>query len=377
MFKVLMTGASNIGKAGVATVVFRLGQAMEKDIVQVSYLAQRGVPDSKYKKMIEDRGGKLYTMASNQGNKIKRMLNIIKWVESVYKADNFDIVHINTDTAYLAAIYLWLAKRAGITKIVCHCHSTMVDENNRLVRGLKVLMHKICCGYVRKNSDLKLACSANAGKWLFKNDEVTVIPNGFDVDRFKYDEDKREKYRRELGIDGKFVICSVGRLAYQKNLLFTIDIYKEILKRENNSVLLFIGEGELRKEIENYVSDTGLSFEQVVLLGNRNDIPELLSASDVFLLPSRFEGLGIVYMEAQASGMPVFASDQVPDETFVTNLIHKINLTDSTEQWAMKIMEHRHDDRKEVREEIKKKKYDIHAAAMMLQKKYMELRGTD
>ena len=82
-------------------------------------------------------------------------------------------------------------------------------------------------------------------------------------------------------------------------------------------------------------------------------------------------------MEAQASGMPVFASDQVPDETFVTNLIHKINLTDSTEQWAMKIMEHRHDDRKEVREEIKKKKYDIHAAAMMLQKKYMELRGTD
>ena len=142
-------------------------------------------------------------------------------------------------------------------------------------------------------------------------------------------------------------------------------------------MLLFIGEGELRKEIENYVSDTGLSFEQVVLLGNRNDIPELLSASDVFLLPSRFEGLGIVYMEAQASGMPVFASDQVPDETFVTNLIHKINLTDSTEQWAMKIMEHRHDDRKEVREEIKKKKYDIHAAAMMLQKKYMELRGTD
>lgn len=370
--KVLMTGASNIGKAGVATIAFRLGQAMDEKQVQVSYLAQRGVPDEKYIKLAEDKGGQIYSMGNNRGNKIRRMLNVIQWMESVFKENSFDIIHINTDTAYLAAVYLWQAKKAGIPKIAVHCHSTMVDENNAFIRKIKIVLHKLCCQYVRGNADLKFACSTNAARWLFGNDEVTVIPNGFEVDRFAFNQRKREEYRRQLNIENKFVICSVGRLAYPKNPLFTIDIYKEILKQEENSVLLFVGEGELRSEIETYMEESHLDSQQVILLGNRNDIPELLSASDIFLLPSRFEGLGIVYMEAQASGMPVFASDQVPDEAFITDLIHRVSLHELSEHWADEIMKYRNASRKDERIKIKKKGFDVHVASKMLQEAYLK-----
>lgn len=373
MIKVLMSGASNIGKAGVATIAFRLGQAMDEKIVQVSYLAQRGITDMKYKKMIEEKGGKIYTMDAVCRNKFHKMIKTIQWLNSVCREDSFDAFHINTDTAYLAAIYLWLAKRAGIKKNVVHCHSTMVDENNRAIRGIKIVLHKLCRRYVKKNANIKLACSNSAAKWLFGKESVTIIPNGFDVDRFAFSEQKRTECRKHLNLGDKFVLCSVGRLAYPKNPLFTIDIYQEILKREKNSVLLFVGEGELHSEIENYARENQLDSNQVILLGNRSDIPELLSASDIFLLPSRFEGLGIVYMEAQASGMPVFASDMVPEEAFVTNLIHKVRLTDSPARWAEKIIAHRNDARKDVQETIKREKFDIRAASRMLQEKYLEL----
>lgn len=371
--KVLMTGASNIGKAGVATIAFRLGQAMDEKQVQVSYLAQRGVPDEKYIKLAEDKGGHIYSMENNCGNKVQKMFNIIHWMGDVFKENLFDIIHINTDTAYLAAVYLWQAKKAGIPKIAVHCHSTMVDENNKFRRKIKIILHKLCCGYVTKNANLKLACSSNASRWLFGDDSATIIPNGFDIDRFAFSERNREEYRRTLGLKNKFVICSVGRLAYQKNPLFTIDIYKEILKKEKNSVLLFIGEGELRSEIERYVAESHLDSQQVILLGNRNDIPELLAASDVFLLPSRFEGLGIVYMEAQASGMPVFASDQVPDEAFITDLIHRIPLGNSAKQWADEIIKYKDIPRKDERERIKKKGFDVRVASRMLQQAYLNM----
>lgn len=375
-----MTGASNIGKAGVATIAFRLGQAMDERKVQISYLAQRGMPDAKYIQMIEDKGGKIYFMdKDNRKHKYLRILQTMQWVLSVCRQDTYDAIHINTDTAYLAAVYIFLAKKAGIRKVIVHCHSTMVDENHKILRAIKITAHKLCCRYVQNHSDLKLACSNSAARWLFGKCPVTIIPNGFDVDKFAFDEQKRNEYRKALDIMDKLVICSVARLAYQKNPIFTIDIYREILKKEKNCVLLLIGDGELRNEVEEYLAKNYLNAQQVVLLGNRNDIPELLSASDVFVLPSRFEGLGIVYLEAQASGMPVFASDMVPKEAFATNLIHKIPLSETPKHWAKKIVEHLSDERLDERESIKARNFDITRAAQMLQEKYMELnlKGTD
>lgn len=376
MIKVLMTGVSNIGKAGVATIAFRLGQAMDSEKISLGYLAQRGISDVKYIDLIEDGGGRVHIMPPVKGNKLVKLIKTIQWVSLTAKENTYDIVHINADTAYLAAIYMKIFQSNGMTKMIVHSHSTMVDENNKVLRSIKIFLHCLCKRYIRKNAHLKLACSSMAAKWMFDKDQVTVVPNGIDCKQFEFDSVKRDEYRKEMKLGGKFVICCVGRLAYPKNSFFTIDIFREILKEERNSILLFIGDGELRGEIERYIESNGLG-KKVLLLGNREDISGLLSASDVFLLPSRFEGLGIVYIEAQASGMPVFASDKVPQEAFITDSMFRNSLNDSAELWAQAILQHKNDVRKSQEEMVKIKKYDIYSAAKLLQSKYIWLMEKD
>lgn len=369
--RIVMTGASNIGKAGVATIAFNLGQAMDCSRVQLDYLAQRGLENDEYRRMIETKNGHIFTADPYQGNKVGKMLYLVRWIKSVLAENHYDAIHINTDTAYLAAIYLWIAKKAGITKIIVHSHSTMVDDSNGFRRKIKTILHHLCKGYVRRNADLRLACSGLAGRWMFNNDSVTVIPNGIDLEKFRFDPDIRQKKRRELGIEDKFVIGCVGRLAYQKNYVFSIQILQEILKQRENAVLLAIGDGPERRKIETYIREHNLS-DQCILLGNRTDVNEWLSAMDVFLLPSRFEGLGIVYIEAQAAGLPTFASDAVPDEAFVTQLIHKLSLGASPEHWADLIVNQNGGQRDQMVEQIEEKGYSIAAAARLLESTYLE-----
>lgn len=367
-----MTGASNIGKAGVATIAFNLGQAMDEKKIAVSYLAQHGVSDERFKRLIELKGGKIYVMPEASRGSVSNIFRMIQWIGEIAKNETFDLVHINADTAYLVAIYLWIFKRAGLKKFAVHSHSIMVDENREIIRNIKVVLHKLCRSYVIKNSDLNLACSFEAAKWMFKEDNATIIPNGIDIDHFRFNLEARKKYRNQMHLDGQFVVICVGRLAYQKNVFFTVDIFNEILKKNPNSRLIFVGDGDLRKDLECYIIQNNLK-NQVTLLGNRKDIPELLSASDTFLLPSRFEGLGIVYIEAQASGIPTFASDQVPNEAFLTDLMYTGKLDDSPCKWAEMILAHRNATRKNRCEQIKEKKYDIHVAAKLLEECYIDV----
>ena len=141
MIKVLMTGVSNIGKAGVATIAFRLGQAMDSEKISLGYLAQRGISDVKYIDLIEDGGGRVHIMPPVRGNKFVKLIKTIRWVSLTAKENTYDIVHINADTAYLAAIYMKIFQRNGMTKMIVHSHSTMVDENNRMLRSIKIFLN--------------------------------------------------------------------------------------------------------------------------------------------------------------------------------------------------------------------------------------------
>lgn len=375
MLKVLMTGVSNIGTAGVATIAYNLGQALDNREVKIGYLAQHGLTDEKYKKLIEDRGNKIYIMDCNSEGKLYKTKAIFDWVYRILTKERYDAIHINTDTAYLAAAYLWIAKRARTKYIIVHSHSRMVDDERDLPRKVKIFLHKMCSPYVQKNADVCLACSSQAGKWLFGNRKFTVIPNGIDIDKFTYNERVRLEYRQKMGLDGKFVIVTVGRLAYSKKPCFTVDIFTEIVKKFPESRLLFVGDGPLRQEVQEHVESKKMK-EKIQLLGNRDDVSQLLSTADVFLLPSLFEGFGIAYIEAQASGMPVFASDQVPNEAFVTDLIHRCSLHDSAVEWANQIVQHRSDARLEYVKEIMEDRYDINWASKVLESEYLKLEGS-
>ena len=200
MKRVLVTGAANIGKAGVATIVYKWGQHFDSNVIIYDYLMQRGLPEEKYVKAIAEKGGIIYTMPLGSHS----AFSIIKWVEDIVRTNNYEIIHINSDSAYVAAAYIYAAKRGGIKKIYVHSHCTKIDDSNVLRRTFKTIAHKICVQYVCHNTNRYLACSKLAGTWMFGKKNVSThkyctIYNGVEVQKYIFDETVDLK---SLGIRG-------------------------------------------------------------------------------------------------------------------------------------------------------------------------------
>lgn len=321
--RVLVTGASNIGKAGVATIVYKWGQQFDSNKIVYDYLMQSGLPEKKYQDAIHKKGGIMYTL----DEKNRSMIEIIKWVQEVIKIHDYKILHVNSDSAYIAAAYIFAAKKAGIKHIYVHSHCTQIDDNNKIKRFIKTVMHKICMPYVVRNTDMFLACSKLAGEWMFGkqriNDEkYRTIFNGVEVERYLFDEDVRKKYRKELNLENSFVIGNIGRFSYQKNQDYLVEIFNKLHQVVPNSKLVMVGGGELENTIKEKVLALGLT-DCVCLLGLRNDVPHLLSALDVLVMPSRFEGLPVTMVEAQMAALPCVVSGNITREAkFTSNVVY-------------------------------------------------------
>lgn len=194
------------------------------------------------------------------------------------------------------------------------------------------------CEYLIKNNNLQLIAlhedMANEINRMFNINNTEVIRNGIDFDRFRNIKETKEEIRNELNIpNDAYVVGQVGRFAYQKNPEFTVKVFSELLKVKPNSCLLLIGRGKQEHDLRRQVNDLGIN-NNVLILTNRNDIPKLLKAMDVFVLPSRFEGLGIVLIEAQVSGLPCVTSDNIPIEAYQSKSITRLSLTDNINNWV-------------------------------------------
>lgn len=214
------------------------------------------------------------------------------------------------------------ASRYGVPVRICHSH--VVKCNGRFVNEV---LHNLHRQKVPSLSTLNLACSNEAGIFAFGSEPFTVFPNAFDVNRFAFNRNSREAIRSELDLCGKFVIGMIGRLAPEKNPLFVIELMPEILKRMPNAVLLLIGEGRSRQVLEQRVANLNLT-DSVILPGARADIGKVLSALDIFAFPSLHEGLGLAAVEAQANGLPVVMSDNVPELAVASRSVKRISLSD-------------------------------------------------
>lgn len=234
-------------------------------------------------------------------------------------------MHVHAYT--IGFLCLDIIKKAGIPVRIAHSH------NNETVHDAKWLI-KLCMQklYTINATDL-FACSQEAGEYLFKNKKFKVLKNAIDSSRFIADNDKRQVARHELGIENNFVVGHVGRLHPQKNHTFLLEVFNEIKKLRADAVLILVGSGPLKEEIENKVRSLGLE-KDVIFLGNRKDMDYIYQATDVCIFPSLFEGLGIVAIEAQAAGIPVICSDGFPKEACVTPLYKKMELSKSPILWA-------------------------------------------
>ncbi|NUU75301.1 glycosyltransferase family 1 protein [Paenibacillus xylanilyticus] len=290
------------------------------------------------------------------------------WHRFFKSHSEYKIIHGHVRST--ASIYLWIAKRYGLITIA-HSHSTSSGV------GISAFVKNILQYPIRYIADYLIACSKSAGQWLFgekvlKRNNFIILKNAIDSQQYTYDQDKRLKIRKELHIEDKFVIGHVGRFNNSKNHDLLIDIFNVVHNREKKSILMMVGDGELRPNIEKKISDLGL-MNSVIFLGVRPDIPELLQSMDCFLFPSIFEGLGIVAIEAQAAGLPCLVSNSIPEETYITDLIESLPLNCSLDQWAEWIILHSNNSKREnMTEEVKRSGYDIHHTVQSVQNFYLE-----
>ena len=275
---------------------------------------------------------------------------------------HYDYVHIHGDTAYRLYAFGHAAKRAGVPHIIFHSHASGVDGNYRPV---KLALHYLFRGRLKTLGTDFAACSRLAGKWMYPGipeKDIVEVHNGIDLEKFRYRPEIRAEERRKLGLEDAFVLGHVGRFSYQKNQSFLIDVFAALKKSRPDAKLLLIGSHdgtEARWEaVKQKTAVMGLS-DDVIFYGTSEHVEKLLQAMDVFVLPSRFEGLSVVAVEAQAAGLPAVFSDRMTRETKLTKHVAFVGIRPGdVDRWVREIARVSGKQRVDTVQEIRARGYD-------------------
>lgn len=276
----------------------------------------------------------------------KNPIGYLSAVNQLLKANAYDCVYLNMlSAANILPIYC--AVRHGISKIVVHAHA------NSTVKGfIRKVLHKLNRKYCSKYAHYRLACSRDAGNWLFDKSAFQVVPNAIDVARFSFNEENRKNIRSAYGLTkGAFLIGHVGRFAEEKNHDFLVDIFASFIEKRPESKLMLVGDGNYRERIEKKVEQLGLK-EKVIFIGTSTETEKYYSAFDCFVFPSVFEGFGMAALEAQANGLKCFCSDTLSNELKVTSRLEFLSLESNPAYWTNKIFEETCDCYSRLSEEI-------------------------
>jgi len=332
--KILIIGMTP-NRGGTETFSMNLFNALRKKYksVDITFL-NIWKEDIAYKNEIIENGGHILNYQMPTG--IKNMVfgyHIAKKLFSVYK---FDAVHINANYL-LPSFFAIAAKNSGITKVIFHAHNTSYGNRNFLkksiLKSIAILQRK---KLNNKNIQL-LAASTEAGNWMFRQLDFTVITNGIEVEKFNFDRDVRNEVRMNLNIpeDSK-VIISVARIEYQKNHEKIISIFNELYYKKKYYLIL-VGSGSLQNDIIQKIYNLGIS-DRVKFLGSQKDVKGLLMASDLMIMPSLYEGLPFSAVEAQAAGLPLVVSKEAfTSEVNIINKISYLSNSESDKEWAKNI----------------------------------------
>ncbi|MGY6766145.1 glycosyltransferase family 1 protein [Faecalibacterium prausnitzii] len=356
--------SSNLG--GIESFIMNVYRNIDKSKVQFDFLTFS--PNIAFSDEIKEMGGRIYKLTSRRKSFVKNHREIYEFFKNHKEYIN---VHVHINTCSYIKPMMAAAKTSNKRKIITHSHNEWRGNNFRIK-----LFHKLNQSRVVEYSDSLFACSDVAGRYMFRKDGIEsnkyrIIKNGIDTKKYLFNPSIRSKVRRDLDLENKFVIGHIGRLSHQKNHSFLLDIFNKVYQSNKDAVLLLIGGGELESKIKLKIKELGLETA-VLMLGVRTDIPDLLQAMDVFLFPSLYEGLGIVTIEAQASGLPCIVSNAVPNEAFITELIQPISLDESSEHWAKEILRYSEGYmRKNTSSEIKENGYDILDTAKWLESFYL------
>lgn len=282
----------------------------------------------------------------------------MKELRKIIRENKYQIVHIHQNSASMAMDAI-VARSCGVKTVIGHSHNTSCNV---------LWQHYLFKSFVNLFLDYRFACSEAAGSWVFGKKKCQVLHNAIDMKIFRFDIEARNIYRSKMQLGQKKVVGFVGRLHEQKNVMRLLKIFQCLLEIDSSFLLMLVGDGELLMKMREFVISNGIS-DSVLFLGKRDDVEKLMSAMDIFILPSVYEGLGLVMIEAQASGLSCIKSTavQAPD---ITGRVVSVSLNESDEIWAENIIKAKQYDRNNVDEDIRKAGYDIETEAKKLQKFY-------
>ena len=357
---------------GIETLIMNIYRNIDRSKVQFDFLTHKGT-DGVFDDEIRKMGGRIYKMPKLRDREKTYYWKLLEYRRELIRFfkehQEYHVIHGHmTNTA---AIYMPIAKKYGSVNC-CISHSHLTQARPGLSGKITDILHK----KIPKLATDYFACSEMAANWIYpksliEQGKVRIIKNGVDPLKFDYDLDKAIQVREKLHLENKYVIGNVARFKTEKNHEFQIDIFNEVHKSIPNSVLMLIGEGELMKNIKEKVNVLGIE-DSVIFMGVRQDVSDLMQAMDIFILPSLWEGLPVVGVEAQAAGLPVVMSTGVTRETDITGNVTFLDLSSGAHAWADEIV--RIQDtykRKSMMEYIRKNGYDITVTAKWLQNFYI------
>ncbi|OZG57213.1 glycosyltransferase family 1 [Bifidobacterium tissieri] len=368
------------GRGGVEVLVMGLYSHMDRNKVQFDFLAEHDAPRMAFEDDIERMGGRVFRIMYSRHDSPTKAGTCVR--DFLREHPEIRGIHVHTNFPYVEP--LKQAAQVGLPLRILHSHNAGVqndDHGNMLHQLIRKMRDTQIRHDIGRYPTHYFACSSLAAQYMFPGRPYTWIRNGIETDRFAYAEQTRERVRRELGLDDDTTaIGFCGRLRPQKNPVFLIDVFQRYLSLNPKSVLLIVGDGELRDDVAARVAKYGIADRVRFLGGERNDVNELYQAMDAFVLPSIFEGFGIVYLEAQCAGLPCLASaDVVPKDVKVTDLLEFVSLQQDPDRWA-----HALDDRiravgprRDHSEELRDAGFELADVAHRLQDFYLSHTGEE
>lgn len=354
---------------GAESRIMDLYRNLDTDKVQFDF-AVHTVKPAYFDNEIRQRGGRIYRWPEFN---VSNLFKYIKEVNSFFKEHReYRIVHGHIIS--WGFIYHWIAKKHGVKTRIAHARTSSYEKT---LRGYMTLLMLRPLKYF---ANVYFACSKLAGEYAFgkKNVEtgrVRIINNAIDAGRFRFSPADRERVRKEFSLEEELVIGHVGTFRYAKNHPFLLDVFAEIVKTRPDAVLLLVGDGKLKQDIIEKARSLDI-YDRIIFAGQRTDVPKLLSAMDVLVFPSHYEGLPGVVVEAQAAGLRCFVSDAVSQEVAITDLVQFISLKESPKFWAERVLEKVGYPRKDMCSEIASAGFDVKTVAEELQEFYLNCAGS-
>lgn len=361
----------HLESGGGEVLMTRLCEKMDREKIQFDFLVHTKAEellDAKVKAL----GGRKVVLFEQEAT--LRTVNVFRIVRNLWKilsTKEYRVFHIHCSTGF-GLVHAAVARWAGVPVVVTHIHNSSFSGGHIFLRKACHLLCKLLFSHAPTD---RVACSAAAAGFLYskrivENGQYMLLKNGIDCDRFRFRQDVRDRLRKELNWNDKVILLNVGRLEDQKNQRFLMDVFKRLSEESDDYRLLIVGRGALRDELIRHAQELGIS-SKLCMVDYSDRIEDYYFAADAFVFPSIEEGLGIAAIEAQASGLPVIASDGVPREASVTDRMTFVPLADSAETWAKAVASAEvAADRTVYADAVRESGYDIARSAAQLQDFY-------